>query len=516
MSSVSPTSTSTTTPATTPTATQTQATGSNSSGSTSTSAATAGQTILTALGSGAGFNVDDVVSAIVTSEGAGLTDQYNAQITAIDTQVSAYSQFSTAAATVQTAIDTLTTPATFNSFQAVVGDTSVASASATTGAVSGNYSLAVTQVAQGAALTSAVVSGGATGVLGTGTLSIAVGGTQFNVTLGSTNDTLAGLANAINNATGNPGVGATLITTNTGTYLQLSSSVTGAANTLSVTATGASGTLATFNYTAGGAHNGLTQSQAAQDAIVSINGQAFNSASNTITGAITGVTINALAASKSGVTTTLTVAPDPTGPTSAVNSFVSAYNSLVNEVSSLTSYNAATSTAGPLLGDTLIGGFVAQMQGIIAGGQAGASGTGSAAINSLAQIGITVNDDGTLAVNSTALQSALQTNSAAVSNLFTNKTGGVATKLNGLLTTYTATGGLIDQATQSLQTTLTGIGTQQTVLNDQLTQLQSQLYAEYTAMETVVAGLKSTATALTSELASLPQNWGPVSTTTTG
>jgi len=513
MSSVSPTSTSTATTASTTPAAATTTTGSTTGSTTASgtgSTDTAGQTILTALNSGAGFNVDSVVSAIVTSEGAGQTAVLNAQITSIDAQVSAYSQFTAAAATVQSAINTLNTPSSFNSYQAIVGDTTVATATTTSTATPGNYSLAVTQVAQGTTLKSAVVASGSTTAIGTGTLNITVGTSTFSVQIGSSANSLAGIANAINNATGNPGVGASIVTTNTGAYLQLSSSVTGASNTLSVSAAGGDGGLSALNYTAGGSSNGLTQTQAAQDAIIQINGSPFNSSSNSITGAISGVTINALAVSATGKTTTLTVAADPTGPTSAINSFVSAYNSLVGIVNNLTSYDASTGTAGTLLGDSLLSGFTSQVQGIIAGGVP--SGSGSSALTSLAQIGITVGTDGTLSVSAATLNSALQNNPSAVSNLFTNSKTGVAVQLGNVLTTFTQSGGLVDQATTSLQSTLTNISKQQTALNDQLTQLQSQLYAEYTAMETVVSQLKSTATALTSELAALPQNWGPIST----
>ena len=513
MSSVSPTSTSTAATTAANTAATTAATTSAASTS-SSGGATAGQTILTALNSGAGFNVDAVVSAIVTSEGAGQTAQFNQQITQVDAQVSAYSQFTAAAATVQTAIKALATPSAFNSYQALVGDSTIATATTSSSAIPANYSLGVTQLALGTTLTSAPIAAGSGVAVGTGTLTLSVGSTSFSVAIGSTNNTLGDIANAINNATGNPGIGASVVTTNTGSYLKLSSSVTGAANNLSVTTTGGDGGLSSLTYTPGGTSNGLTQTQQAQDAIITIDGLPYNSASNSISNAISGVTINALAVSKTGVTTSLTVAPDPTGPTSAINSFVTAYNSLVGIVNNLTSYDAATSTAGPLLGDSLLGTFTSQVQGIIGGGTPGAS--GSSALTSLAQIGLTVNTDGTLAVNSATLNSALQTNPSAVSNLFTNTSSGVAVQLDNVLTKFTASGGLVDQTTTSLQSTLTSISTQQTALNDQLTQLQSQLYAEYTAMETVVSQLKSTASALTSELASLPQNWGPISTSTSG
>ena len=139
------------------------------------------------------------------------------------------------------------------------------------------------------------------------------------------------------------------------------------------------------------------------------------------------------------------------------------------------------------------------------------SSTSSSALTSLAQIGITVNLDGTLAVNSSTLSTALQTNPTAVSNLFTNATTGVAPGLDKLLITFTAPGGLIDQQVTALQGSLNNISTQQKSLNDYLAQLQSSLFSEYNAMDSMVAKLKSEQAQLTAQLAALTTNYGPVS-----
>ena len=475
-----------------------------------TSQSNPGGSIITSAGVGSGIDVNAIVSAIVSSEGAGQTAQLNAQTAQISSQISAYSQVSAAAASVQSAIQALSTPSNFNNYPATVTDTTVASATAGATAVPGNYSLSVSQLAQGTNLQSAAYASASTTQVGTGTLSIAAGSSSFKVTITASNNTLAGIANAINNASGNPGVSASVLTANNGSYLVLSSSVTGAANAVTVTETDGGTGLKGLTYSpTGGAGNGLTQTQAAQDAVISINGLAYNSPSNSISTAISGVTINALKVSANGATTGLTVASNPTTTATNISSFVQAYNSFIQTVAGLTAYNAQTSTSGPLLGDSLTTGFLNQLGNVVSAGTAstGASST----LTSLAQIGVSVNLDGTLSLNSTTLNAALQSNPGSVAALFTNTKTGAATKLNSLFLTYTTSGGLFDQATTALQGSLRSISAQQAQLNDQLTQLQSQLFSEYNAMDIVVARLKATASQLTSELSSLPTNWGPVS-----
>ena len=499
MSSISPTSTSTTSGTAT-------ATSGGSSGS-------AGQAVISSSGLGSGVDINSIVTALVNAEGQGQTAQIKSQQTQIQAQVSAYGQLNTAAQAVQTAIDTLTSAATFNNYTGTVADTTVASATVSASAVPGTYSLSVSQLAQGSILSSAAFTS-ASATVGTGTLTISAGSNSFSVKIGSSNNTLSGIAAAINGASGNPGVEASIITGNDGAHLVLSSQVTGASSAVSVTqSTG--DTLNKLVYTAGGTSNGLTQTQAAQDAILSVNGYTYNSSTNAVTGALSGVTINLAAASKAGATTTLTVASDPSGPTSAIQTFVTSYNALIGVIGQLDTYDSASGAASALFGDSTLEGFGSQLSQIVAGGVPNASNS-SAALTSLAQIGITVNLDGTLAVDSGTLSTALKNNPTGVTTLFTSASSGVATKLSNLLFEYTSAGGIVDQAVQALNGTLTDLQTQQTDLNTRLADLQATLYATYNNMDTVVANLKATGNSITAQLAALPTYYGPSTSTSSG
>lgn len=506
MSSISPTSSGTTS-----TRTTTSGTGTGTTPTTNNP----GGAVITASGLGSGVNIDSIVQALVAAESAGQTSLITSEREQLQSQISAYSQFTAAAATVQTAVDTLTSDATFNSYAGTVGDTTVASASvSSSGAVPGQYSLLVTQLAQGTTLTSGAFTSAAAAV-GTGTLTISAGSSSFNVAVPATGESLQSIVAAINGASGNPGVSAALVTGNDGVHLVLSSTVTGAANGVTISQSGGDGGLAALTYAAGSKTNGLTQTQAAQDAIVAVNGYTYNSASNAVTGALSGVTINLLAPSKNATATTLTVASDPSGPTSAINTFVQAYNSLVGVISQLDSYDSTTDTPSALFGNSLLENFRNEISSAVSGGIPNTFGS-STALTSLAQIGISVNLDGTLAVDSSALKTALTNNPTGVTKLFTGVTSGVASKVSNLLSEYTSGGGLVDQTVADLNSSLAGLQTQQNDLNAQVATLQSTLYAEYNNMDLVVSQLKQTGTAIAAQLAALPTNYLPTSSSSGG
>ena len=491
MSSVSPTSSSTST---------------SSSSTPATSSAGSGSGLVSATGLGSGVDINSIVTALVNAEGQGQTNLIKNQQTRLNAQITAYSQFTAAASAVQTAVDSLTSAATFNSYAATVADKNIASASVGASAVPGTYSLSVTQLAKGTNLSSGAFSA-PSATVGTGTLNISAGSTSFAVTISSSNNSLSGIAAAINAASGNPGVSATIITANDGAHLVLSSQVTGAANAVSVTQSGGDGNLKSIAYTAGATGNGLTQTQAAQDAILTLNGYTYNSKTNAVTSALTGVTLNLLGASATGTTTTLTIAADPAGPAGAIATFVKSYNTLIGQIGQLDQFDSTSGSSTALFGSSLLEGFRNQISSIVTGGIPGAQ--GSLTLSSLAQIGISVGLDGTLSIDDNTLSTSLKNNPAGVTSLFTGAKTGVATRLSNVLFEYTSAGGLVDQTVTSLKGSLTDLATQQTALNARLADLQTSLYATYNHMDLVVSQLKATGNSISTQLAALPTYYGP-------
>jgi flagellar hook-associated protein 2 len=465
----------------------------SSTSSTTSAAASAASALITSQGIGSGLNISALVSALTTAYGAAETNQLTTQQNSLNAQVSAFGTFSSALSTLQATLATLETPNQLAGFTASVADPTVASATAQGNAVAGQYSLSVQNLATAATLTSQSFAN-STSTVGTGTLTIGVGTASTQITIDSTDNTLAGIANAINKATNNPGVSASVLSTTSGARLVLSGSATGAANAVTVTASGGDGGLSALVYDPAGGTTNLTQTQPAQDANFTLNGYPATSTSNVVTGAISDVSINLLQASAANTTTTLTIAPDTTAAQTSIGTFVTALNGVLSSIQSLTGYDATTQTAGPLNGNATLQSFQNQLENILDQFTSG----GSSGVNSLAGLGITANAQGTYDSNTATLANALSSNLTAVGNLLGGPKG-IATQIDKLVTSYTQPGGLLATINQGLQTGLSNVTKQQTQLSAELAAYSATLTTQYNAMDAAVAALKQTQTYLTAE-----------------
>ncbi len=230
-----------------------------------------------------------------------------------------------------------------------------------------------------------------------------------SVTIDSSDSSLQGIETAINNA--NLGVTASIINDGSSTpyRLVLTSNTTGSSASMKISVTGDSTVSNLLSEDPAGTQN-LTQSVAAQNTNLTVNGIAVTSSTDTVSGAIQGVNLNV---AQTG-STTVTVAQNTSTLQSAVSSFVTAYNSLNSIFTQATAYNSSTQTAGPLIGDS---GVMTAQEGVrrVLGGTI--SGL-SQNLNSLQQLGITFQSDGSMQLNSSTLQSAVSSNASGVAALF--------------------------------------------------------------------------------------------------
>jgi len=448
--------------------------------------------------SGAGgsvINVSSLVSQLVAATRAPQDAQIASQTAAVTTKISAVGALKGALSTFQASLASLSTSSAFASNSASSSDSNVFTASAASGAVPGHYAIAVTALASSQQLLSNAFVGGGTAVVGTGTLNIKLGDNSFQLTLDSTNNTVANVAAAINSAADNPGITATVIQGTDGAHLVLSSNQTGAANTIEVTETDAGNGLAALTYAAGNTAN-YKENAAAQDAAFSIAGVAYTSASNSVTDALSGVTLT-LTGVSTGPGATLTVANDTTTVTFNIQAFIAAYNTLQSSVASLGSYDAASGSAGPMLGDPLLTGVQNQIRHVLQ------TVNGAGTYSTLASIGITTQKDGTLAADAGKLQAALTGNFSAVSKLFSGDSG-VASQLDTLLTQQLASGGTIDTRSQTLLKQNKVLTDQTTALNKQMNAMSQSLTQQYSALNVLLSSLQTTSAYLTQAINSLP------------
>jgi flagellar hook-associated protein 2 len=445
--------------------------------SSSSSTPPSASSVITSTGIGSGLDIGAIVSSLTTAFGAAQTSQLTNQQNTLDSQVSAYGTFTAALDTLKLSLPSLEDPSQLAAFSASVADPAIGSATTSADAVAGTYSLLVNSLATVATATSAALS--ATAAVGTGTLNISVGGSSTAITIDSSNNTLAGIAAAIN-STPNAGVSASVIATTGGSRLVLTGTSTGAANQITVTPSSGLASLALTTVPA-------------QDANYTINGFAATSGSNVVANAISGVTLNLQKASAPGVSTTVTISPDTTSAQTAIDNFVTAVNGVLSSIQTLTGYDPSTQTAGPLNGNATLQAFQNQLQNIL--GKFTNAGGG---VKSLTDLGITAGADGTYSTDDGKLGNALSASLASVGNLL-GGANGIATQINNLVDGYTKPGGLIATINQGLQTGLSNLSTQQTALAAQLAAYSARLTAEYNAMDTAVALLKQTQTYLNAE-----------------
>ncbi|MEZ0605050.1 flagellar filament capping protein FliD [Paraburkholderia sp. IW21] len=359
--------------------------------------------------------------------------QLQKQVSGVQTEISAYGQLSSALATFQQSLTKLNQPTEFQTFSATSSNTSALTASAVVGAQAGTYTVATTQLAQAQSLATAgqaslntqLASGN-----GTSTVTFTFGtqsGSTFtpnlaqstgSITVNSSNDTLAGLRDAINSA--NLGVTASIINDGSSTpyRLVLTSNTTGANESMQISVQGDAGISSLLTYSPGTAGT-MTQTVAAQNANLTVNGLALTSSTNTVATALSGMTLNL---QQTG-TSTVTVANNSSAIQSDIGNFVSAYNTLQSTISSLTAYNPG-GTNGPLIGDATTTQIENQLQHVVANALPG-TGTG---YSSLSAVGIALNNDGTLSVDNSTLSRALQSNPNQFAALF--GTAGSATNSN--------------------------------------------------------------------------------------
>jgi flagellar hook-associated protein 2 len=454
---------------------------------------------------GSVINVSNLVSELVAATEAPQQSLIDNQTQQVTTQISALGTLKGALSTFQSSLSALDTPSAFQLETANSSSPSTFTATASNGAPSGTYNVTVTALAQAQQLLSNVVTGS---TIGTGTLQLSLGGTSFSVTVNSSDDTLDGLAAAINSAAGNPGIGATVLQGSGGAYLLLSSSQTGAANTIQVTETDGGNGLAAFTY--GTANTGnYTQEAAARDAAFSVSGVNFTSPSNTVSSAMNGVTLTLLGVSPTSGTppvatpATLSIANDTTTISSNIQSFVTAYNTLQSTLVQLGGFDSSSDTAGPMMGDAGLEGIQSQVQQALYS----IVDTGSSTYNTLASIGITTNSDGSLSLNSGTLSAALNSNFSAVSQLFSSSSG-VAAALNTDISEALGPSGSITTEGQTLTAQENSLTQQSQKLQTQMAALSASMTQQYSALNALLSSLQSTSSYLSQAFASLPQVQG--------
>jgi len=448
---------------------------------------------ISSMGIGSGLDINQLVTDLVAAEREPAENRLDLRQAEYEAKLSGYGALKSALDGFQSSLEGLTSRSSLLDRSATTSDSAVFTASADADAVSGSYDIEVLSTAEAHKLKSTGFADSDTAV-GEGTLSLTSGGESFELTIDSSNNTLAGIRDAINSAADNPGVTASIMQVDDGlggteSKLILTADNPGTDNEITVGGTLA-GTL------------GMEEMVAASDAQIRVDGELATRSSNTIDDVIQGVTLE-LKADSGGTTETLSIAQDTGGAKQAIGAFVDNYNALIATIGELSKYDAESGEAGILLGDATLRGLQSQLRQGISNPVEDAGD-----FSTLVEIGITTNRDGTLSLDSGKLDDALAQDAEGVADLFAGSSG-VATRLDESVDAYLKDDGIIENKTNGLEGSLLSLEKQREDLDRRMASLEERYTAQFIAMDQAVAGYNSTSDYLTDALANLPGAYDP-------
>jgi len=444
-------------------------------------------------GLGSGLDINGLVEQLVAAEAEPKNTRLNSQELELGSELSAFGTLKGALSAFQTSVNKLNSATAFQVFTATSSSNDVFTASADDTAVAGNYSIEVVQLAQAEKLRSIDFTVSSE-VIGTGTLDISLAATSFQLNIDNSNNTLEGIRDAINSASDNPGISASLITVDSGTQLILSADQVGASNAINVVATD-DDALDGFDLARLNSAN-LVSLQTASDAIIKVDTQTVTRDSNNFSDVISGVTFN-LAGAQAGTVETLSVVSDTDAIKKDIESFVTNYSTLVGVMKGLSNFDESTLVSGPLSGDSVVRAVQSSLRQVLSSNVTGG------VFSNLSELGITLGDGGSLSIDDTVLDAKIDNNLSDVKHFFSSGSG-LAQSFTTALSGYIADDGIVDSRTDGLQSRLDSIEDKREALSRRMASFEARLTAQFTAMDILVAQLRATGSFLEQQLGNLP------------
>ena len=470
---------------------------------------------ITSAGTGSGIDVELLVEKLTAAEREPVENRLNLREVQIQAEVSAFNSLKGALKDLQSSLSGLSSTSNFAVRTATSSDEEIFTATASSAAVPGTTTIEVKNLASAHKLVSGDYADG-DAVVGQGELNISVGSDLFQVTIDSSNSTLTGIRDAINDASDNTGVTASILTVDdalnpgeTVSKLVLSSNNTGEDNAITLTVVGdLTGTdtdtdgLSNLVYDPDGTGTtNLTQLNPAEDALIEVDGFEASSSSNVFTGVVPGVTINAVSADD-GTVYDLTVALDKSAVKSKIQGFVAAINTYDATYDYLTEVDIESKEAGLLTGDSAARGINSQIIRALSG--LVSEGTGD--YTTLASIGISIDREGVYQLDTDLLDEALNADFDAVAELVAGENG-IISQLDDNLESFLQSGGLLASRNTTLEAQLDDIDDQRADLDIRIDSVEKRLRQQFTNMDIIVAQFNSTGDFLTQQLEAIaPSN----------
>ena len=367
--------------------------------------------------SGQGFDVATTVTQIQAAESA-IETPWQTQLTTLQAQDTVFSSLGSDLSTLTTSVQALTDFAgVFSQKEGSSSNTNVLSlTSASNSAVAGSHSVLVDSLAATSSDYLDPIPNASDTLAGSVTFQVG-SGASTTITVDSSSNTLSTLAAAINSA--GAGVTASVISDSSGSRLSLVSGTSGSAGQLTVTSVLSDATT--------GVNLANNTGTTGADASLKVDGIALTSASNTVSTAIPGVTFQLLAADV-GSPVQVEITNNNTAIETAFSSMVTAYNAVVKDVSTQEGKDSSGNPE-PLYGNPTLSLIQSQLSSALT------SATGSGSVTNITQLGLSFNDDGTLSLDTDALDTELNSNFSDVTGFLQNSGSfgqSFATTLNNL------------------------------------------------------------------------------------
>lgn len=370
---------------------------------------------ISSLGVGSGVLNNDLVDKLVEAERAPATKRLDRDQKVAEAKISAFGKLRSAVTELRLPLRQLSSPDNLKSFSATSSNTDVSVSVDSAKASRGSYSIQVDSLAQAQSLASGSFADKDSTAVGDGSLTLSVGGESKSITIDNSNNTLQGIANAINDA----GLDATagVIDTGNGFRLVLSAEKTGTDNAIYISVNDSDGsnsdTVGLSRLSFDGTNNNLTQTVAPQDAVVQINGIEITRSTNKFENVVDGLTFEA---KSQGAVSTVKVEQDTAKVAERVQGFVDKFNALQGTIKALAGYNAETQQGGLLSGDSAVRGIQSQLRDVLTRVVPGLENAGA---RTLADVGITTDaDTGGLKFDSDKFEAALKNNPDDVTAIF--------------------------------------------------------------------------------------------------
>ncbi len=347
-------------------------------------------------------------------------------------------------------------------------------------AQAGSYQLSVVALAQQQKDVSQGYADKTAKTLGTGSISLTVGGTAHSIDIDAEHNSLEGIVSAINDA--DLGVGATVINDGSGTPYRLVLTGNSVSEAFSLDTSGLSG-----GTDAGPA---MSNTQVAQQGHIRLDGIDIYSDSNKVDDAVRGLSIELMAADENA-TTTVNVSADSEKTKEKIKEFTDAYNDVVTFISS--QKDASWSN------DPAFRSVKRQLQNLVT------TRIGSGNYSSLSLIGFETQKDGQIVLNDKKLSDALQDDFSSVVSLFAGSGDeeGISARFASYLDEMTdSVDGLHATRKKSTDSNVRRLDKRIEVMESRLEQKEKSLRERFTAMEELVNGLNAQGSYMMQQLSS--------------